>query len=224
MKRVALLSLLVSCYGFGQDPDVPFATGNPDRLYEMQVGTVYKDVPINGTPYLDEQYRMGVTAVHGKEINLLMRYDAYNDQVEMIDKNQKKFNLLRRPDLTASFEGRTYKLMDYRENGEKAQGYFNPLNNGDMVLYWKPKKTLVQAKKPDHGYDIYTPPHYREEHAYYMGKGNTILGKVRLTRGQIVKYLRDHSREVKEYISENKLDLKREKDVIAVLNYYNSLN
>lgn len=190
----------------------------------MQIGTVFKEVPIEGSPYENELYKMGVTSVHGKEMNLLMRFDAYTDQIEMIDARQKKFNLLKRPDLQAEFEGKTYKLLEYRENGVRKTGYFNPLTTGEAVLYFKPRKVFIQAEKPENGYDEYTPPHFAEDHAYYIQVDGEMPEEIHLGKRSLLKHLRHQSKALKRYIEENDLKLATQSGAVDLINYYNSLD
>ena len=53
--------------------------------YESQVGIVIEEVPIEGSPYFVELYVVGNTFVNGRNVRLLMRYNAFSDQIEMKD-------------------------------------------------------------------------------------------------------------------------------------------
>lgn len=183
-----------------------------------------EEVPIEGSPYFIEMYTVGETFVNGRNVRLLMRYNAYADQIEMKDKYQKSFNLLKRKDLEANFGGKTYRILAYEENGRKKQGYFNPLNEGHVTLFYKPKKVFVQAEKPENGYDDYSPPTYKDVSAHYLQIGSEKVVQITLNKRQLLKYLRnEHFSELKQYVSDNELKLKTEKEVLQLLNYYNSL-
>ena len=191
--------------------------------YESQIGIVIKEVPIKGSPYFNDMYTVGETFVNGRNVRLLMRYNAFSDQIEMKDKYQKSFNLLRRTDLQAKFGGKTYKLLDYVEFGKKQQGYFVPLNEGHAVLLHKPRKMFVQAEKPENGYDTYNPPVYRDVSAYYLQIGSAEPVEIALNKRQLLRNLNQYSASLKQYISDNNLKLKSEAEAIKLLNYYNSL-
>ena len=192
--------------------------------YDSQVGIVIEEVPIEGSPYFNEMYTVGETFVNGRNVRLLMRYNAYSDQIEMKDKFQKSFNLLKRKDLAANFGGKTYKLMDYLENGVVKQGYVNPLNEGHAILFHKPKKVFVQAEKPENGYDEYNPPVYKDVSTHYLQIGNHQAVEIALNKRQVLKYLRnEHFSDIKQYVLDNNLKLKTEKEILQLLNYYNSL-
>ncbi len=127
MKKALYLIVLAAGMVYAQTPINPevynYVPGNEDRAWQdMQIGTVFKDVPINGSPYTEELYKMGIASVNGKKIRLLMRYDAYNDQIEMIDRKQKSFNLLKKKTIEAEFEGKTYKVVEFMDHGEYQPG------------------------------------------------------------------------------------------------------
>jgi hypothetical protein len=216
MKSIIFLFLFSAALSFGQVLEsVPG--------YDAQVGIVFHEIPIQGSPYLDELYKVGNTIVNGKEVRLLMRYNAYSDQIELKDRKQNAFNMLRRKDLEAHFDGKRYVYLAYNEDGIKKEGYFNPLNSGKIKLYFKPKKVFVQAEKPDHGYDKFDPPEYKDVSGYYVQRGDQQLEEVRLAKGPLLRFMKDKSPALKKYISEQHLNPKNEKDAVRLINYYNSL-
>lgn len=225
MKAVLIIAALLCGLSYGQDlaSSVDDVAGNNTHFFDMQIGTVYKTVDIEGSPYMDEIYKTGVANVNGRDVRLLMRYDAFKDQIELKDRMQKSFNLQRREDLSATFGGKTYQAIPYVVHGDKKLGYANPLNEGNVVLYFKPKKTFIQAQKPENGYSDYVPPRYVEDNAYYIRKGNATAEKIRLAKGPVMRYMRDKGTAVKNYVKDNDLSLKSEREVVQLLNYYNSL-
>jgi hypothetical protein len=214
---------MVSGFCFGQVEQFNDIAGNGRSWQDMQIGTVFKEVPIQGTPYTDDIYKMGLASVNGKKIRLLMRYDAYNDQIELIDKKQKSFNLLKKMNIDAEFEGRTYKVVELLDNGKNELVYANPLNEGDVVLYFKPRKVFVQAQKPETGYDEYIPPKFKDDSTYLIQRKGEAAEEIRLAKGPLIKFLRDKAPQLRKYISSEALDLKDEADATKLIQYYNSL-
>ena len=80
------------------------------------------EVPILGSQYVNEVYKKGETLINGKsKTPALMRYDALNEAVEILDPiSQKPRKLLRRKNIAATFDGKTYSVMEY-EQGNKNQ-------------------------------------------------------------------------------------------------------
>lgn len=222
MKKLLILGMLLPGIAIGQ---VAFndIQGNNRSWQDMQIGTVFKEVPIEGSPYMDELYRMGVASVNGKEISLLMRYDAFKDQIELIDKRNKAFNLLKKDNIKAEIEGKTYKLVQYSDKGEKKLVYVNPLTTGEVVLYFKPQKIFVQAEKPEHGYDDFDPPRYEDKHFYLIGRNGKAAEQIRLVKGPLLRFLRDKAPELRDYIARQELEFKTQEDAVKLINYYNSL-
>lgn len=226
MKKLLILGVFLPGIALGQavtDPGFNDIQGNDRSWQDMQIGTVFKEVPIEGTPYVDEIYKMGVASVNGKEINLLMRFDAFNDQIELIDQKNKSFNLLKKDNIEAEFEGKTYKVVEYTKKGEQKLVYANPLNIGEVVLYFKPRKVFVQAVKPEHGYDSFEPPHYKEDNFYLIQRNGETAEEIRLAKSPLIRYLRDKAPQLRDFIASKELDLKKEKDAVQLINYYNSL-
>jgi hypothetical protein len=220
MKNLIFLAFLISLPSIGQ------TIGNGDGITtDTQAGIVFRDVPIEGSPYMNEIYKKGETIINGEsQSSALMRYDAYNDAVEILDKSRQPRKLLRRPNITAVFDGKTYKVVSYLEDGQTKMGYFNPLNEGETVLYFKPKKQFVQAEKPDHGYDNYDPPTYRNVSSYYLKKGDAPAKIVKLKKRQFLKQLDTKASILKEFIRKHDLDMGKEGDAIRLVNFYNTLH
>ena len=219
MKNLILFLMLNCSFSFCQ------TVGNGDGIStDIQAGIVMREVPIQGSPYMNEIYKKGETIINDKtQTTALMRYDAYNDAIEILDKNRNPRKLLRRPNIKATFDGKTYLVLEYLETGRTKMGYFNPLNQGETVLLFKPKKKFVQAEKPEHGYDDYDPPTYRDVSAYYIKKGDEPAQEIRLSKRDLLKSMDDKKSLLKKFISEHSLNLRKESDVIKLLGYYNRI-
>ena len=219
MKSILLLLFLTSGFIYSQ------TIGNGDGIKtDTQAGIVFRDVPIEGTPFLDDVYKKGETRINGKvQRTALMRYNALNDYVELLDENNQPRKLLRRNNIIAVFDGNTYLISKYKSNGKLRSGYFNPLTTGNTILYYRPKKKFVQAEKPDNGYDEYDPPTYKDVSSYYIKHGSLAAEEVKLTKRALLKALGDKSNELRAFILDHGLNLKKRTDAIKLINYYNSL-
>lgn len=218
MKKLLFLLLTTPIILLGQ-------FGNGDGITtDAQVGIVMEEVPIEGTPFMNPTYKLGETIVNGKsKTKALMRYNAYYDSIELLDENNTPRKLLRRKSIQAFFDGKTYKIFDYAEAGKIREAYFNPFNKGEIKLLFRPKKIFIQAEKPDSGYDTYDPPIYKDISSYYILIGEAPATKTRLGKKQLLKHLTKNTAQVKKFISNEKLNLKKEADVIELIDYYNSL-
>ncbi len=191
---------------------------------DAQLGISYVEVDVQGSPYINELYKKGTTVVYGKKSReALMRYNAHTNEIEIIDENGRARSILRQRNIVANFGGKSYEVVEYIENGELKLGYFNPLNDGRAQLLWRPKKIFVQAENPDNGYDTFSPPTFKDVSRYYIRKKGKPAETIRLSKRSILKYLDDETKTLKEYIRINNLNLKEEKDVITLVEFYNSL-
>ena len=211
---LSISGALAQVAGFGKSTGV---------TTDSQLGVSYNEVEIQGSPYMDELYKKGATIVYGKKAReALMRYDAYNDVIEIIDENGKARSMLRQRNIVAELDGKSYVVMEYMDEGKTKLGYFNPLNDGEIQLLWKPKKIFVQAENPDNGYDTYSPPTYKDISSHFIKNGNEPAEPINLSKRNLIKYLEKDLKSIKEYIKKNNLNLRNESDAISLINFYNS--
>ena len=93
---------------------------------------------------------------------------------------------------------------------------------------FKPEALLKQARTPSTSYEKYSPPTYVWNSSYYIldnrnKDSENHAVKVRLTKNNILDFTGSKKNEMKLYVKEKKLNLRKEQDVIAFLNYFNSL-
>lgn len=212
------LLFFATTFTFGQ------ISANKYVLTPAQMGVEYRVLAIEGTPYVNDIYKKGTTIINGKSKNsALMRYDAVDEAIEILDLNHKPRKLLRRKNIQAIFDGVTYNVIEFQEGKNKKLGYLNPLNEGETVLYYRPKKQLVEAQQPENGYEAYIPPTYKDVSTYYIKHGHRPAEHVKLSKNQILKKLDTKTSSLKKFISEHNLNLKKETDVLRLLAYYNSI-
>lgn len=220
MKKIIYLFLFASGFIKGQ------TIGNGDGITtDTQAGIVIREVPIDGSVYINDIYKKGTTLINDiSKTDALMRYDAYHDAVEILDENGTARKLLRRKQIKAIFDDKTYEVVEYQSGGKTKLGYFNPLNEGHTKFYFKPKKAFIQAEKPDNGYDTYTPPHYKDISAYYIKIGDGPAQEVKLNKRSILKMIGDSNLNLEQFIKDQNLNLKKVEDIIHLIDYYNAVD
>lgn len=221
MNRLLILMFFISNLCFSQGVQ---GIGRPAGvLTPAQMGMSFFEVPIDGSPYMNEIFKKGKTIINGKHTSdALMRYDAYRDAIEIKNENDVARTLLRRSNIVADIDGTIYMVREYRESGENKLGYFNPLNEGYARLLKKPKKIFVQAENPENGYDTFKPAKYQDISMYYMQKGDEPAIETKLSKRKILSFLDDSSEILKQYIKKNELNMRLESDIIQLINYYNT--
>ena len=140
-----------------------------------------------------------------------------------MSKEKKPLRLLKRENIEVILNGKKYQVLYYNFKNKIAKGYFNPLNEGEVVLYLQPKKRLSMAEAPDNGYDDLAPAKYENKFEYYLKNGDKPITRIEINRKAILNQLGDRKEAIKSYIKENKLKLSKLEDVIEVLNYYNGV-
>lgn len=243
MKNLAALAFLVSSISFGQmaglgssgqisgigsNPGVP---GNmlpsdfqndftPTRLLQDNV----VEVEIVNSPFIEEDYQKGKTTIHGKPgFTAKMRYNAAKDVIEFIDDDAKVKELLRRPYISAELDGKQFVILDYKvahKNIEKL-GYFNPLNKGLTQLLFMPKKKIELT-----GYSFQERRSgvYKDVSAYFIKHDGKPATNISLNKSSIFNHLDPtYEKVLSYYITENDIKLRKEEDVIRLLEYYNTL-
>lgn len=194
----------------------------------LQLSTVNRSVdPIetDGSPYLEETFKEGKVYVYGDvTLEKPMRYNAYISEIEIFTGEKQYAPLLKRAYITAEIGDKLFKMIPYNtDNDLQRVGYFNPLNEGEAVLLYKPEIKLRQGRVPDTNYGRIVPPTYIDISSYYIKKGETPAQKIRLNKKEVLKNLSNYKKDLQNYISENDLNLRRESDVISLLEYYNTL-
>lgn len=135
MKKIVLLLLFAYNFGFGQF--TAYSDPNPSNYRFLPIGFDEDDPNTNGqrwssvrnqklvynvvgTPYVTEAYSDGSTTFLGKKgISAPMRYNAAQDVIEFLDDDQKVQELLRRPYITATFNGNTYEVFSFLKEGKE---------------------------------------------------------------------------------------------------------
>lgn len=185
-----------------------------------------------GSPYLNEEFVHGEVIVNEKVEEVgKMRYNAYRNEVEILDNLSKDsyYSLLKRAYIKVEIDGKLYRIYTYVDNDKSIKtSYFTELNEGPLKLLFKPEALLKQARTPSTSYEKYSPPTYVWNSSYYIldnrnKDSENHAVKVRLTKNNILDFTGSKKNEMKLYVKEKKLNLRKEQDVIAFLNYFNSL-
>ncbi|MEB8330741.1 hypothetical protein OO009_15390 [Flavobacteriaceae bacterium KMM 6897] len=216
------LILLYPILSFAQ---ISTTTPEGSPISFQTVSGQYKDVPAEGSPFISENFENGEIYVN-EELKLKnkLRYNAYRNEIQILQADETFNVLLKRSYMSAKIEDRTYKLFLYMDNKNREKtGYFNPLNEGQLVLLFKPEIILKQSKEPETGYDKYRAAKYIENNSYYIKNGSENAYEIRLSKRSIFKIAKKNREEMNSFVKENNLNLRKIDDVIFLLNYYNTL-
>ncbi|WP_211361136.1 hypothetical protein [Maribacter flavus] len=219
MNKLYFLFMFFLSLGYGQ------VIGNGDGITtDVQVGIVYREVPIEGSAYINDIYKNGKIYINGVvRSEALMRFDAVNEAIEILNENGKPRKLFRQNNIKVTFDNLIYEVDEYMEGEKTKMAYFNPLNSGDVKLLFRPKKVFLQAENPDNGYDSFSPPKYKDVSSYYLKFGNNPAEYINLSKRAIIKALGQYEKTLKDYISTQELNLRNQKDAIQLIQFFNTL-
>ncbi|MFX0555442.1 hypothetical protein ACOCEA_01510 [Maribacter sp. CXY002] len=245
IRKLFFLAILCSSLSFGQASNLGPSPGYSDFSFASNfvagfsiAGSDYvtgfnirglnnnRDVAIEikDSPFLDDDFKLGKTTIHNKSgFTARMRYNASKEVIEFLDDNETVRELLRRPGFSAEFDGNTYMIFDYivANNGIQKMGYFNPLNKGNIQLLYKPEKKM---KLSSYSFQERKSAYYVNTSSYFIKKQGLPAVMVALNQMDIIKHLGEkYEKPLYKYITTNHLNLKKEGDVISLIEFYNAM-
>jgi len=163
----------------------------------------------------------------GEEIvrsGIQMRYNTYADEIEIKEKpSSKDFGaLVKDPDIFVKIGNNIYVFVPHEQSPDKS-GYFNVLFAGERYdLYKRTISTFIEAKEAQSSYDRATPPSFKKSTTYYLVDNGTFL-EIPNTRSKIMNMMSSKKKEMHQYVKSNKLDVRKEADLIKALQHFDSL-
>lgn len=202
--------------------------GNKELRHHGMLQIVEYELPVNGSPFVDEIYKKGTITIKNPEGALqeerLMRFNAFTGDMEYLSPGGKAQTLLKRENIEVKLDGLTYEVHPYRVNGKIYRGYFIPMNPSEkVVLYKKPVKHYRKAAMPEHGYEEARKPEYFDASEYFLRTDEASMVPVRLSKKGLLSSLKGPEPVLKAYISDHGLNLKDPKDALDLITFYNSL-
>lgn len=177
---------------------------------------------IAGSPYVDDKYKEGIIYYGDKNQTASIRYNAYQDLIEY-QQNGKALVLDANPAIKKVIVGdETFVPLSPTGNAKKL-GYFAVLDTGKLTLYSKKKIVFLPFKKGGKldGSDQQAE-FQKKPDIYYYQVGDGELKEVDNIKSLIAS-LPDKQDELNQYAKKEKISAKKEKDLIQLVKYYNSL-
>lgn len=178
----------------------------------------------------DNWYRGSLILVEGDSLRGDIHYDLQNNLVQINAGNAIKAYSARQiwaftfydPDMMT--DRQFYALPYSVESNYKAPVLFELLTEGDVSLL--ARERLVTENVPQYGYGgfgnySYLRTRIRRDH--FMGFANGTIRNYDGTKKDLLYLLRDKSNEVKKFINAHRFRFDDTRDLIQILNYYNSL-
>ncbi|MCF6307150.1 MAG: hypothetical protein L3J09_04255 [Flavobacteriaceae bacterium] len=224
MKRTLLFYIFTSIFitSFSQKPfDDP---NDNEYLMTKTVNLKNAQQSVSGSPYFAEDFQRGIIFKKNIAIkkNVNLRYNASKDLFE-IEFNQNQSKVLKQTeDIYVIINNKQFVYVPYSQNPD-VNGYFEVLSDGKTIsLYKKYNKKIREGKKSINSITSDIPPTYISKETLLLVNNDEFTELPKSKKGKI-KSFANHHKELKNYIKDNSLNIKKESHLIKLITYYNTL-
>jgi len=179
---------------------------------------------IQGSPYLVEEFISGkiITPEDVTYENLLLRYNAYSDDLEF-QKGNDNYNIDPKSIVKkAEFGGMTYSYMNYDSFGKIQRGFFKILAEGNATLLIRYTIKFLEKEKVQPFVDPKPARFDAPKKEYYV----SIVGlpaKIIANKKSLLELFGDRKDEMESFISKNKLSIREDDSLTKIITHFNSL-
>ena len=182
---------------------------------------------VKGSPFEQESFVFGkaMDKLTATARNYYLRYNAYNDEIQMKASLEDKdvYALIKSLNIYAVINNKEYHYLSYADEDEINEGYFvlvsKELKNH---LYTRKSKRFKPGRPAKDSFREAIPPSFKDIHQFYYKKGRVLYPLSNKKKG-ILDQFSDKKSELKKYLKDENIDLKDEKDVLKLLQYYESM-
>jgi hypothetical protein len=181
-----------------------------------------------GSPYFNDAFLKGSIISKGKTIasNQILRYNVSKEEFEIKDPrnpgSKTLKTILRNENITIEIGDDSFEYISDAKN--RLRGYFIPLYKGVRnSLYKKIKKEFIPSQRAVNSMTSDVAALYDEKEFLYLVDKTGKFTEMGSSKKDRLNAFGDMKKKVKAYAKENKLNLKKEKDVIKAVTYTNSL-
>jgi hypothetical protein len=187
------------------------------------------DENVVGSPYNDPNYLIG-NLYKGNALfatNVALRYNAVADEIEIkesLDSPDKDARVLPRdPEYFAKIKNDIYVFVPFQGKVEDG-GYFHVMFEGKKLdLYKKIIKKVIPGRKASSSFTQDVPTEFRDESQYFLVTKNGRFLQLPESKEKKFNIFGASKETVLNYVNENGLDVNKEKDLLAIITYYDGL-
>jgi hypothetical protein len=176
---------------------------------------------IDGTPYMTDSFFKGLVLMNsGDTLDGEFRFDIYGNQVEF--RKSGTIMVIATPDSISKiiFDDYILTYRKYKSVLETGNGYFILLAEGEFNLLLQ-KTVILYQPEPAKPYTDPRPARFESGKEFlFLQAGSSPAEKV-TKEDEILRFLGDRSGEAKQFAEKEKLNLKKQPDVIKLINYLN---
>lgn len=165
--------------------------------------------------YLSDEWKAGnlLSQENGLQSNIEFRYDIMNDRIEFRSVlNPKSIHIV-------AIGSKFFIYSEFKDDDFIRKGYFEMIYEGKTKLLIRRTANLVHGKKGAYGFKAYTTV----IESYYLKTGdNPAIPFDKKNKG-ILNLLSDKENLIKEYVKKERLNTRKDRDIIELLEYYDAL-
>jgi hypothetical protein len=208
--------------GYEVQPIIPdFLQGNSSPVRAFASG--YEGV--RGTPYIFEDFRSGNFYMNNKTsiLNMLINYDCYQDHVMYSDRDNTYIMDEQKIEYFTIAGDEPEGILLFKQvflPSEKKIVFLQVIYNEKSIVYKRHLKDFIKADytgpyNPGRRYDEYT-----DNQAYYIKLPHKEIRQIKSGQKFIKETFGDQSALIKDFIKEEKINLKDEYDLVKMATFY----
>jgi hypothetical protein len=178
-----------------------------------------------GSPYLTSSFTLGT--ISNVEEALLVKYNAYTDEIELDNGNNKTFILPKDEEFnTITLKtGGVYRLFNYKNDGKDVKGYLlEKLNVNEVSLLKKEQIILIPERQPVNGYGSYVPAKFEKgSDEYYLQLKDKSVVAFPKSKKKLIEIFPAKKSEIETFLKSNKVSFKGEQDMMTITNFIATL-
>lgn len=224
MKIISLIiiSILVATNSFSQN--IGYNNLQNHLLkenYQKKVYLGYKD--IQGSPFIKPDFSKGdIFTNYGTYKQVEMKFDIYEGTF-LVNFDNKTFYLDQLVTIKKiELEGTEFFIKNYKVNGKERQSFMIRLDSGQVSLYAKKNVSLRPEEPPKALESASHPARFiglADSYFLQMGSGNLLLIE---SIKDFYEIFPEKAEPLKTFVKKEKLGIKKEKELIQIIQFCNS--
>jgi hypothetical protein len=237
MKLCAFISLIAICifpdYSISQTSfgDDGFGIVREFQQYQKTMGKTITNARlrydnISGSPYLYDHFMRGELITHDsvKYINVSLRYNIYTDEMEF--EIGDEFRSIANPESFRYFlignDLFVFQPIQRTISGIKS-GYFLVLISGETMLF-KRLSVIFEPPAEPQAYAAARQARFtKKADTYFIRFKGSLPIELSMNRRKILDAFPDKNSELENFIQKNRLNFRKEEDLIKLVAFYNQL-
>ncbi len=222
MKCILIVFLFISTVAFSQVNEINNLRDVYTLKSDIDIYSRQNDPDVKGSPFIHTEYKN----IQIKGVVMKGKYNANSDYIEVDNKGEVIFfmpSMENRYDVVFTDEDVTYRAFEYEE---LKFGFFKILaKNEKAFLLSKQFIKFNPEVKPKSNFDILKPAQFeRKKDIHYIKLSNQdIIVELPTRKSKFLDVFNSKYNAIKNFLKKERLDIKKEEDLIKVFNFYASL-